>query len=80
MSEVLGLIPKYVNEVAGNLSHFPSEFHKILALTLKKSLAQPSIFDKFFLKFALFFSYHLSSNIDTPKLGRGVKVLKIKYS
>ena len=34
MSEVFGLIPKYLNKVAGNLSHFSSEFHKILALTL----------------------------------------------
>ena len=36
MSEVFGLIPKYLNKVVGHLSHFSSEFHKILALTLKK--------------------------------------------
>ena len=36
MSEVFGLILKYLNKVAGHLSHFSSEFHKILALTLKK--------------------------------------------
>ena len=36
MSEVFGLIPKYLNKVAGHLSHFSSEFHKILALTYKK--------------------------------------------
>ena len=36
MSEVFGLIPKYLNKVAGHLSHFSSEFDKILALTLKK--------------------------------------------
>ena len=45
MSKVFGLIPKYHNKVAGHLSHFSSEFHKILALT--QSLAQPSIFNKF---------------------------------
>ena len=55
MSEVFGLIPKYLNKVDGHLSHFSSEFHKILALTLEKSLAQSSIFNKFCLKFALFF-------------------------
>ena len=36
MSEMFGLIPKYLNKVAGHLSHFFSEFHKILALSLKK--------------------------------------------
>ena len=36
MSEVFGLIPKYLNKMAGHLSHFSSEFHKILALTLEK--------------------------------------------
>ena len=34
MSELFGLIPKYLNKVAGHLFHFSSEFHKILALTL----------------------------------------------
>ena len=41
MSEVFGLIPKYLNKVAGHLSHFSSEFHKILALTLKNVLHNP---------------------------------------
>ena len=36
MSEVFGLNPKYLNKVAGHLSHFSSEFHEILALTLEK--------------------------------------------
>ena len=37
MSKVLGLIPKYlINKVARHQSHFSSEFHKILALTLEK--------------------------------------------
>ena len=30
MREVFGLIPKYLNKVAKHLSHFSSEFHKIL--------------------------------------------------
>ena len=41
MSDVFGLIPKYLNKVAGHLPHFSSEFHKILALTLKKVWHNP---------------------------------------
>ena len=41
MSEVFGLIPKYLNKVAGHLSHFSSEFLKILAFTLKKVWHNP---------------------------------------
>ena len=41
MSEVFGLIPKYLNKVASHLSHFSSEFHKILALALKKVWHSP---------------------------------------
>ena len=36
ISEVFSLIPKYLNKVAGQLSHFSSEFHKILVFTLNK--------------------------------------------
>ena len=39
------------NKVAGHLSHFSSEFHNILALTLKKLWHNPP----FSLNFALFF-------------------------
>ena len=41
MSEVFGLIPKYLNKVARHLSHFSSEFHKIFALTFKKVWHNP---------------------------------------
>ena len=41
MSEVFGLIPKYLNKVPRHLSHFSSEFHKILALALKKVWHNP---------------------------------------
>ena len=41
MSEVFGLIPKYLNIAVGHLSHFSSDFHKILALTLKKVWNNP---------------------------------------
>ena len=75
MSEVFGLIPKYLNKVAGHPSHFSPEFHKILALTLKKVWHNPP----FSINFALnlpYFSYRLSLNTATPKTGRGAKVLK----
>ena len=41
MSEVSGLIRKYLNKVAGHLSHLSSEFNEILAFTLKKVWHNP---------------------------------------
>ena len=55
MNEVFGLIPKYLNKVAGHLSHFSSEFHKILALTLKKVWHNPLFSINFALNLPYFF-------------------------
>ena len=55
MSEVFGLIPKYLNKVAGHLSHFSSEFYKILALTLKKVWHNPPFSINFALNLPYFF-------------------------
>ena len=53
ISEVFGLIPKYLNKVAGHLSNFSSEFQKILALTFKKVWYNPP----FSINFALNLPY-----------------------
>ena len=78
MSEVFGLIPKYL-KVAGHLSHFSSEFHKILTLTLKRVWHNPpfsincALFLPYFFISLIFKHYHTQN-------GRGAKILKTKYS
>ena len=79
MSEVFGLIPKYLNKVAGHLSHFSSEFHKILALTLKRVWHNPPFSINFALNLPYFFISLIFKHCHTQN-GRGAKVLKTKYS
>ena len=79
MSEVLGLITKYLNKVAGHLSYFSSVFHKILALTLEKVRHNPPFLINFALNLPYFFISLIFKHCNTQN-GRGAKVLKTKYS